>query len=97
LFRVSINQYYDLCRKEKKHPEISIDQEYFMNRIIEDEDMGDFFIKKEESKYIKEILESLSNVSKNLLLLKYGLDLSYKEIAEIVDVKQGKILKESIA
>lgn len=91
LFKVSINQYYDLCRKEKRYPTISIDQEYFMNMFIEDEYVEDFFIKKEKSKYIKEILESLSDVSKNLLLLKYALDLSYKEIAEIVDVKEANI------
>lgn len=91
LFKVSIHQYYDLCRKQKKYPTISIDQEYFMNMFIENEQMEDVFERKEKSNYIKETLESLSDVSKNLLLLKYELNLSYKEIAEIVDLKETNI------
>ncbi|MGF6949088.1 RNA polymerase sigma factor (sigma-70 family) [Neobacillus sp. B4I6] len=86
LFKVALNRYYDLCRK-KKRIEVPIE-----SVIIEDSGIPeDLLIQKEIREEIEHVLEQLTPIHKQLLILKYELDLSYKEISSLLDVKEGLV------
>lgn len=88
LFRVAINQYYDLCRKQQKH--ILVSFENF--EIVDDTLLPEEYIHQSEmKKEIRVILDQLTPLHKQLILLKYELDLSYEEIAEILDLNLGTL------
>lgn len=91
LFKVAINKYYDLCRKNKRHFHISIDEEIFKESLSTNNLIDDFILDVERKKDILNILNSLSEIHKNLLLLKYYMDLSYKEISELLDIKENTV------
>jgi len=91
LFKVAINKYYDLCRKNKRHIHVSIDEEILKDGLGTNNIIEDFILDIERKKDILNVLNSLSEVHKNLLLLKYHMDLSYKEIAELLDIKENTV------
>lgn len=91
LFKVAINQYYDRCRKTKRHPHVELDEEHLMHTLVEEEVGIKQIVSREQSEAMKTVLESLSPTYKNLLLMKYEMDLSYKQIAELVDMPETKV------
>lgn len=91
LFKVAINRYYDLCRKKKKHPSVAIEAEHFMEKFIEEDRSDEGLIKEEVGKQVRMCLEQLTPMYTNLLLMKYEMDLSYKQIGEMVDMKEEKV------
>ena len=88
LFRVAINSYYDLCRTKKRHVQVIIDEEIFKsdNNLCED-----YIIDLERKGDVLKILNSLNNTQKNLLILKYNMDLSYKEISNVLDINESTV------
>jgi RNA polymerase sigma-70 factor (ECF subfamily) len=88
LFRVSINQYYDLCRKQKKEMHASFDNLEFVDESFLPED---FIQQNEMKKEIQVVLDQLPTLQKQLLLLKYEMELSYAEMAELLDLNTGTI------
>lgn len=89
LFKVSLNKYYDLCRKQKRHPIIVIDENTIINLIEEDSET--ILIKRENKQEVEELLEELSPIHKNLILMKYDLGLSYTQIANMLDMKEETV------
>ncbi|KXH87521.1 RNA polymerase sigma factor [Sporosarcina sp. HYO08] len=88
LFRVAINQYYDLCRKQQK--EVNVSFEDF--DLVDDSFLPEEYVQQTEmKKEIYNILNRLSPLHKQLLLLKYVLGLSYKEIAQMLDLNPGTL------
>ncbi len=88
LFRVAINQYHDLCRKQKK--EVNVPFEGF--EFVDDSLLPEDYVQQTEmKKEILNILNRLTPLHKQLLLLKYMLGLSYKEIAEMLDLNPGTL------
>ena len=56
---------------------------------IEDPEIPeDLLLQKEKRAEIEQVLEQLSPIHKQLLIMKYELDLSYKEIAGLLDIKE---------
>lgn len=88
LFRVAINQYYDLCRKQQKHILVSFEKFEFVDDTLLPEE---YVPRSEMKKEIQAILDQLTPLHKQLLLLKYELDLSYGEIAEMLDLNLGTL------
>lgn len=88
LFRVAINKYYDLYRTQKRHVQVIIDDEIFKsdNNLCED-----YIIDLERKEDVLRILNSLNNIQKNLLILKYSMDLSYKEISNVLDINESTV------
>lgn len=87
LFRVAINLYYDYCRKNKKSQFLLLDENLVSNsKLIED-----LMITKENQNQIKNTLESLPLIFKQLLLLKYDLEWSYQQIAEYLEMKPSGV------
>lgn len=89
LFKVSINKYYDLCRKQKKRPSVTI-EENTLNHLIE-EDGASIILKKENKEDIKKVLDELTPLHKNLIILKYDVELSYSQIASMLDMKEETV------
>lgn len=89
LFKVSINKYYDLCRKQKRYPSVVTDENIMIHLI--EEDGEDILIKKENKQEVEEILDELSPIHKNLMLLKYDVELSYSQIASMLDMKEETV------
>lgn len=89
LFKVALNHYYDLCRKNKKHPLVSLEIESIINNIpAEDFLPENYILDSEKRKQVERVLDDLNPIYKNLLVLKYSVGLSYREIAEIVEVNE---------
>lgn len=91
LFKVAINKYYDLCRKNNRHIQLSLHEDIFKESLREDRLVEDFILDSEKKEEILKCLNSISEVQKNLLLFKYDMGLSYKEIAEILDVNENTV------
>lgn len=87
LFKVSINNYYDLCRRRKRYPSVQIDEKFFENMQETGNDGEQFVLRKENKQAIEATLNQLPATQSNLLLLKYELDLSYNEISVLLNVK----------
>jgi RNA polymerase sigma-70 factor, ECF subfamily len=87
LFKVSINQFYDIYRRNKRFPKVTIDEQAFINLFMEEESSEDALLMKEFRQDILLILDELKLSHKNLLLLKYVHSLSYEEIAIMLDMK----------
>lgn len=91
LFRVSLNNYYDLCRKQQRYPHAKIDERFFENLHQTDEDGEQVLLRKEDKQEIEAVLNQLSPAQSNMLLLKYGLGLSYEEMSSLLNRKVDTI------
>lgn len=87
LFKVSLNQHYDVYRRNKRFPKVSVEDEHFLASFVDEED-GEFrLLQKEKATSISDTLEQLKPAAKNLLLLKYEMDMSYEEISQVLNIK----------
>ncbi len=88
LFRVARNHYYDLCRKQNKEIIIKTDK----LTLVDGEPLPeDHYHSYEQRIEINMVLNKLKPIYKNLLLLKYELELTYEEISELLDMKPGTL------
>ncbi|MCM3585804.1 RNA polymerase sigma factor [Mesobacillus maritimus] len=88
LFRVAVNQYYDLCRKQKREVSFSFENMEFVDELFLPEE---YIEQMEMEKEIQHLLDQLSPLHKQLILLKYVLGYSYEEIAEMLDLNPGTL------
>lgn len=88
LFKVAINQYYDLCRKQKKEIHTSFENLEFVDESFLPED----FVRQGEMRQeIEFVLNQLPPLHKQLLLLKYEMELSYADIAALLNLNNGTL------
>jgi RNA polymerase sigma-70 factor (ECF subfamily) len=88
LFNVAINEFRNRMKKQKRVYQLSIDEEDFANRLADEEDFTEDILLKERNSEIKSCLDKLNDGYRELLILKYGLELSYKEIAVLLAMKE---------
>ncbi|MEK4630113.1 RNA polymerase sigma factor [Solibacillus sp. FSL R7-0682] len=88
LYRVATNQFYDLKRKEKRHPTSNTDEVQLVSLANIPEIL---VLKREKSKDIRDTLNMLSNLHEELLVLKYELGLSYKEISAFMNMNENTL------
>ncbi|MGM9987848.1 MAG: RNA polymerase sigma factor [Bacillaceae bacterium] len=86
LFKVAVNDYFNLCKRNKKHTHIQVEDSFF-EKFLSHEDGELVMIQKERAKEIRSAIDSLKPSYANLLLLKYEMDLSYEQIATMLDTK----------
>lgn len=89
LFRVAINQYYDLSRKQSRRRDILL--KFNVQEIFEEETPEKVLMQSELERDIQEILTNLNPKYRQLLLLKYSTGLKIKDIAELYSMKEGSI------
>lgn len=89
LFKVAINSYYTLYNKNKKQSHVSIDEMEGLKLLSEGTE--DHIVTEERKHDIREALNLLKPSYKNLLVLKYVLELSYRDLANILDLSEQQV------
>ncbi|MGG0292328.1 sigma-70 family RNA polymerase sigma factor [Bacillus pacificus] len=87
LFRVAINQHRDLYRKEKRLNPIAIESVV----LIGQKSLDEVLLTSELQGEVQEILETMTEDYRHILLLKYEYELSYKEIAILLNMKEDTV------
>ncbi|MDW7674698.1 MAG: sigma-70 family RNA polymerase sigma factor [Bacillota bacterium] len=88
LFKVAINSYYNLYSKKKRSSEYI---GTLSNMELFAESVEDQIVSKERNNEIYEALDLLKPSYKNLLVLKYFLNLPYKDIADILEMSESNV------
>lgn len=91
LFRVAINRYKNHIKRTKIINSVSIDEVNFYEQLIHDLTVEKEILCKEKCKEIKEALNRLKEEYKSLLIFKYELDLSYKEIGLLLGINEDTV------
>lgn len=89
LFRVALNEFYNIYRKNKKNVFINIndiDIPDFLTESAEDTVIG-----LEKEKNIRDTLEKLKPAYRELLILKYIIGFSYRDISEFTGFNEDKV------
>lgn len=88
LFRVATNQFYDLKRKQTRHPTVDVNDV----PLISLTDIPEIqMINNETSRCIRDTLETLSSFHQDLLILKYELNLTYRTISSLLDMNENTL------
>lgn len=82
LIRVALNFYYDQCRKQHKY---KLDLDANVTKLVAADQPEELFLEKERNNQLSFAISKLKPYFKELLLLKYQSNLSYKEIAELLE------------
>lgn len=90
LYRIAANLVIDHYRK-KAHDYLSLDETAWENMVDRSFNLEDEISQREDAKVIYRAMELLSAEQKDLLFMKYGDDLSVKEIAQITGKSTGTI------
>lgn len=91
IFSISMNEFKKMLKKKGKEQTISIDDHRFWNNIANDQDTESSVLNIEMNQEIALTLEGIKEIFKHLLLLKYELELSYKEISLLLGMKEETI------
>ena len=89
LFKIAINKFNNKKNRDRKLS-YNLDDNFF-DRIEEKEKTEEGVIKEELKNEINEVLNSLKEIYKNLLLIKYDLQLSNEEIANLLNLDKNTV------
>lgn len=89
LFRVALNEFYNIYRKNKKNICINIYNIDILDFLTESTE--DTVIGLEKEKNIRDILEKLKPSYRELLILKYIIGFSYRDISEFTGYSEDKV------
>lgn len=82
MFKVSVNKFYSLYKKGKLNQEATSD---LIDNIKSDFDISTI----ENNIDIKRVFSRMSESNKNILILKYSMGLSYREIGKLLNLDEG--------
>lgn len=91
IFSIAMNEFKKVLKKKGKEQVISIDDDRFWNNYANDHDTESSVLMIERKNEIVQTISQMQEVYKQLLLLKYELELSYKEIGILLGMKEGTI------
>lgn len=86
LYRVALNRYYDMLRKRKRI-EWSIEEATEEGSEFPEE----ILLRKERREEIEQVMEELTPIYRQLLILKYELDFSYREISDLLGIREEMV------
>ncbi|MCM3709544.1 RNA polymerase sigma factor [Sporosarcina luteola] len=86
MFKVAIHRYYSLYNKNKSVVRLSHEDLELLLPVFEH--VESHLTMKEQANELVGALQELQTNFQQLLILKYYMELSYKEISEILDVKE---------
>ena len=87
IFTIALNEFRKNLRKKGLVQIISIDHDYFWKNFINEEDPETTLLSIEKTNEIVVVLAEMKEIFRTLLILKYDLDLSYKEISLLLGMK----------
>lgn len=88
LFKVALNRYYTLYSKKKTQSYLSDED---IEQIKASINIEVQLISSEQKKQLQQVLLQLPQHQQQLLIMKYFMDLSYKEIATIIDRSENYV------
>ena len=91
IFTIAMNEFKKLLKKKGKEQVMAIEDYRFWNNFLEDWDTESSVLNTEMNQEIALTLERMKEVYKQLLILKYELELSYKEIALLLGMKEETV------
>ncbi|QLG36774.1 sigma-70 family RNA polymerase sigma factor [Paenibacillus sp. FSL W7-1088] len=86
MYKVAINSYYDLCRR-KKWTMVPIDTVEIPDSKLPE----DALLQQEKKEEVEAVLTQLTPLHKQLLIMKYEMDLSYQEIANLMGIRMEHV------
>lgn len=89
LFKVAINNYYNLYSKKKTMVHLTSEELEIIKPSSNSTE--EVYLTKQNKKELMRALNKLKPAYKNLLILKYYMDLSYKEIASILEISEHNV------
>ncbi len=89
LFKVSINSYYNLYNRKKAQQPYSLEEVDSIMFLAKS--MDDIIVTEESKQSVHGVLKLLKPSYKNLLVLKYLMDLSYREIGDILELSECQV------
>jgi RNA polymerase sigma factor (sigma-70 family) len=89
LFRVAVNGYYDLYRKRSRRQAITL--KFNFQQLLEEFTPEEAVLQNERKQDMDEVLKRLKPKSQQLLLMKYSLNLTIREIAELHNMKENSV------
>jgi RNA polymerase sigma-70 factor (ECF subfamily) len=91
VFKVALNNYRNYLKKAAVREELLIDENRFLESFSADHQLEDALLGKERTHEIRECLNRLKSSYKELLILKYDMDLSNKEIGRMLGFPEQTI------
>lgn len=91
LFRVSINAYKNNVKRGKIITCTSVDEENFYKELTEEKTVEGEILNKENSREIRNVLNDLKEEYRALLIFKYEMKLSYREIGLLLGINENTI------
>lgn len=87
IFTIAMNEFKKMLRKNGKERVLTINEDLFWQNFAHDETTEELVLQTEIRREIGTVLVHMSETYQQLLLLKYELDFSYKEIAFMLGMK----------
>jgi RNA polymerase sigma factor (sigma-70 family) len=91
IFTIAMNEFKKMLKKKGKEQVISINDQHFWNNFANDHDTESSVLNIEMNQEIVLTLGNMKEVYKQLLVLKYELELSYKELSLLLGMKEETI------
>lgn len=91
IFTIAMNEFKKLLKKKGKEQVISIDDDHFWNNFSNEQDTESNVLTTEMNQEVSVTLASMKAVFSQLLVLKYELELSYNDIALLLDMKKETV------
>ncbi|KGM95110.1 RNA polymerase sigma factor [Clostridium novyi A str. 4552] len=91
LFVVAMNNYKNRLKRKKIVTEISIDDDKFYRIMVSSRNVQQEVLQQEEKRYIDYCLSKLKEEYRMLLIFKYDLELSYKEISKLIGFSENVV------
>ena len=91
LFRVAVNKYKNFNKRKKIINTVSINEESFYEQIAQEFTVEGEILSKEISEEIRGTLNGLKEEYRSLLILKYDMELSYREIGLLLGINEDSV------
>ena len=91
LWRVAHNKAADYYRRMARHPNINLKQVEETLSIDDDQEPEQVTLKREEHAHLRAAIAQLPELQRDVLQLRFAYELSYAEIATILEKKEGTV------
>jgi len=91
IFKVALNTYRNYLKRKSVITELSIDGGGFFSRLAAEGDFTETILVNESAISVRDCLSRLKDGYKDLLILKYEMELSYKEIGRLLGLSDATV------
>ncbi|GKV65137.1 MULTISPECIES: RNA polymerase sigma factor [unclassified Sporosarcina] len=91
IFTIAMNEFKKLLRKKGREQVVFMDEHLFWNNFANEDDTETIILHGEMRYEIARTLDQIQEVFKQLLLLKYEAELSYRDISLLLGMKEATV------